>query len=266
MKVSIWRFGGIVSIAVIILFLLVEFHSTVAAESFVESQRQYPRVRTARKNAGEKNINLLTKSGIDTNSFRIFIQAFKLEKELELWASDCDTCPHKLIKTYPFASSCGILGPKRAQGDMQIPEGFYFINRFNPKSKFHLSLGIDYPNRSDRIRTRADNPGGDIFIHGNRVTIGCIPLGDAAIEELYLFAVDSRNSGQDKIRVFIFPCRFDDASNKETLQKYRSRSENVSRLWDELKSGYDYFKKTDIPPKFKIDSTGAYRVLGADWR
>ena len=81
----------------------------------------------------------------------------------------------------------------------------YYIDRFNPNSTYHLSLGISYPNSADKIRSKGLNPGGDIFIHGKCVTIGCLPMTDEIIERIYLLAIYSKDSGQKQIPVSIFP-------------------------------------------------------------
>lgn len=78
----------------------------------------------------------------------------------------------------------GTLGPKRMEGDYQMPEGFYYINEFKPYSNFHLALGINYPNASDKVLSDARRPGGDIYIHGGCVSTGCIAISDQPIEEL----------------------------------------------------------------------------------
>jgi len=96
-----------------------------------------------------------------------------------------------LIKTYPFTAYSGQLGPKLKEGDKQIPEGIYKIAYLNPNSAYHLSLKINYPNEFDKSKTKFSDKkkmGGDIFIHGKAVTIGCIPIGDLAIEELFVLA------------------------------------------------------------------------------
>ena len=89
-------------------------------------------------------------------------------------------------------------GHKRFQGDERTPEGLYTIDRRNPQSRFHLSLGISYPNARDRAYAAqyGRSPGGDIFIHGQPTgyrgpplrgdwTDGCIALTNAEIEELW---------------------------------------------------------------------------------
>ena len=90
-----------------------------------------------------------------------------------------------MIKSYPFTGFSGGLGPKLREGDGQIPEGVYAIEYLNPNSQFHLSVKLDYPNVFDKADGR-DRLGFDIFIHGGSATIGCIPIGDAGIEEVFL--------------------------------------------------------------------------------
>ena len=82
----------------------------------------------------------------------------------------------------------GKLGPKNQQGDLQIPEGVYRASVLNPNSSYYLSIGVNYPNQNDRkrgLKKKISNLGGDIFIHGRSVTIGCVPVGDHYIEELF---------------------------------------------------------------------------------
>lgn len=103
------------------------------------------------------------------------------------------------LKTYSIALGFAPQGDKMQEGDGKTPEGTFKINRRNPQSKFHLSLGLDYPQPDDIKRARAAgvSPGGDIFIHGqpNRVsdgmmipgdwTAGCIAVTNAQIRELW---------------------------------------------------------------------------------
>jgi murein L,D-transpeptidase YafK len=102
----------------------------------------------------------------------------------------------------------GAMGPKRMEGDYQVPEGFYYINEFNPNSLYHLSLGLNYPNASDRILSDSSRPGNNIYIHGNCVSTGCIPISDVPIEELYYIASNVKAQGQDFIPVHVFPVRY----------------------------------------------------------
>ena len=108
----------------------------------------------------------------------MLFRAFKKEALLELWASEDAENSYALVHTYAICATSGVLGPKRKFGDIQVPEGFYELDWFNPQSNFFLSLHISYPNSADWILVSHANPGGDIFLHGNCVTIGCIPITD----------------------------------------------------------------------------------------
>ncbi len=119
----------------------------------------------------------------------LFLRAFKRERVLEVWARGGADRGRVLVWSFPLCAGSGGLGPKRREGDAQIPEGIYRIERFNPWSRFHLSLGLNYPNPQDRARAGADNPGSDIFIHGDCVSIGCLAIEDDPIERLYLVSV-----------------------------------------------------------------------------
>jgi murein L,D-transpeptidase YafK len=103
------------------------------------------------------------------------------------------------LRSYRIALGFTPVGDKERQGDGRTPEGVFRIDRRNASSAFHLSLGLNYPQRDDVIRARAGgySPGGDIFIHGQPNasagkatlrrdwTAGCIAVADAEIEELW---------------------------------------------------------------------------------
>lgn len=102
----------------------------------------------------------------------------------------------QVLEAYKIGLGGKSVGDKQFEGDGKTPEGVYFINRRNPNSAYHLSLGISYPNDADRAEATAlgKEPGGDIFIHGrdgkNRGrgkdwTVGCIAVKDGKIEEIY---------------------------------------------------------------------------------
>ena len=115
---------------------------------------------------------------------RIFV--FKNERSVEVHAPGW-----KEPRIYPMTAFSGTLGPKLREGDGQIPEGVYGIEYLNPNSSYYLSLKVSYPNASDRKRAKADGRtklGGDIMIHGKAVTIGCVPVGDDAIEDIFCLA------------------------------------------------------------------------------
>lgn len=177
----------------------------------------------------------------------VYLRYFKWEKELELWAGVPDR-PLTRIRSYPALGSSGELGPKRREGDFQIPEGLYRIDRFNPRSRFHLSLGIDYPRPEDLARAGNDPPGGDIFIHGGAVTVGCIPIGDEAIEELYLIARDARVAHSASIPVHLFPCRMDGAG-MEFLRPLGAGQPELGEFWAALREHFLAFEATQRIPE-----------------
>ena len=114
---------------------------------------------------------------------KLRILVFKNERSVEVHAPGW-----KAPRVYPMTAFSGTLGPKLREGDGQIPEGIYGIGYLNPNSSYYLSLKVTYPNASDRARAKADgrtNLGGDIMIHGKAVTIGCVPVGDDAIEDIF---------------------------------------------------------------------------------
>jgi L,D-transpeptidase catalytic domain len=175
---------------------------------------------------------------------QLLLRAFKDEKMIEVWAGASSKATLKLIKKYPILAASGTAGPKRQRGDMQVPEGWYTVNRFNPSSLFHLSLGINYPNRSDLTRAINNDPGDDIFIHGNRVSAGCMAMGDPAIEEIFTLARLAKN----RISVLILPSRL------------RPTDLDHSTLYGQLYAINRSFMVSHKMPSVSIDGNGNYRV------
>ncbi|HLF36162.1 MAG TPA: L,D-transpeptidase family protein [Cyclobacteriaceae bacterium] len=224
---------------------------------FKSEQLKYSRVRQAYRENEDAVKALLKQQSISPENLEIFLRIFKRPGIIELWGRNKENKTFTRLKEYKFCATSGDLGPKRKQGDYQIPEGFYFIDRFNPTSNFYLSLGINYPNQSDLILGDSQNPGGDIFIHGNCVTIGCIPITDPLIRELYVFAVEAKNHGQDKISVHIFPDLLDDGNFERLCAEYAG-DRNLEGFWSNLKESYDYFKSNRSIPSVEISAEGRY--------
>ena len=216
-------------------------------DSHKGDQLRYSRVRQAYADKEEEVKSLLLNRGLEIKGLQLYLRAFKQEKELELWGRNTSESQYRLIKTYAVCRTSGKPGPKRKQGDLQIPEGFYHINRFNPASNFYLSLGLNYPNKSDRILGVKDNLGGDIFIHGACVTIGCLPITDAEIKELYVFCIEAVDGGQQKMPVTIFRTILDGAEYERLKTKYIGDDDKLN-LWADLKKGYDYFNENKQLP------------------
>jgi murein L,D-transpeptidase YafK len=115
-----------------------------------------------------------------------------------------------------------------------VPEGFYELDWFNPQSNFYLSLHVSYPNESDRILGSRTNPGGDIFLHGNCVTIGCLPITDDGIKEVYWLAVLAHTAGQTRLPIEIFPARLTD-HELDQLSSERRGEPQVVEFWENLR-------------------------------
>jgi murein L,D-transpeptidase YafK len=232
----------------------------LSGPDFKREQLRYPRVRAASAEKLESVKKLFAARKLPFPPIRLLIRIFKADKQLELWSSASDAAGYQLVKTYPICSSSGKLGPKRQEGDLQVPEGFYFIDSFNPQSNFFLSMRVNYPNESDRILGVKGDLGGLIYIHGNCVTIGCVPITDDGIKELYLVAVEARAAGQTKIPVHIFPTRLDAAGMDRlaVLAKDSSDKETLLAFWKNLQPGYEYFEKNRLLPKVTVDKKGRY--------
>ena len=202
---------------------------------------------TARVNVEAKLRRYAKVAGVTYPPSQIMIRAFKGEKKLEVWGGDSATAPLKRLVQYQILAASGASGPKRQAGDRQVPEGWYHVDRFNPNSAFHLSLGLNYPNASDRQLSTAANLGSDIFIHGNQVSIGCMAMGDRAIEEIYTMARQAKN----RVAVLILPSK--------TMPAEDSNHDHRS-LWAQIYSVNSAFTKSNILPKVSIDSKGNYKV------
>ena len=96
------------------------------------------------------------------------------------------------------------------------------------------------------MRTGAlDNPGSDIYIHGGCFTVGCIPLTDDKIKEVYLLAVIAKNCGQNNIPVNIFPFKMNERNMKIYSEKFPEQLE----FWQSLQKGYLAFENKKTLPK-----------------
>jgi len=247
------------------IFLLFLTSPAVAQNTFKNEQDHFPRVRQARENCEQSIDSIFRAKGLDYPPEEILIVACKKERLVDLWARPDTSEAFFIIKQYPFTAFSGTLGPKRKQGDLQIPEGFYIINHFNPYSNFHLSMKISYPNKSDSILGKRGSLGDEIRIHGSFVTIGCIPIGDEAIEELYIICVDMKSKGQHSIPVYIFPGMMDE-QNWSGLKNIAGQDSVLFKFWDNLRKGYDLFSATHRKLIFQIDSQGEYVFTGTHAR
>lgn len=202
------------------------------------------RVKEAEQRIGERMKNELADKTLESGS-PVFIRAFKEERELELYVESKSTGKYELFRTYPVAAASGVLGPKLAEGDRQVPEGFYFTGSrsMNPNSTFHLSFNIGFPNEYDRAHGRT---GSFIMIHGSNVSIGCLAMTDEKIEEIYSLCQAALDAGQPFFRVHIFPFRM-------TPERMAKAAESPHLpFWENLRTGYDLFEENRIPPNVTV--------------
>lgn len=134
--------------------------------------------------------------------------AFKDARRLEVYARATRGAPWRFLRDYDVRGASGVLGPKLAEGDNQVPEGVYRAEFLNANSRFHLSIRLNYPNEFDRaqgVRDGRTNLGSDIMIHGSSWSVGCLAMGDEAAEELFVLAA---LVGKDNVRIVVSPTDF----------------------------------------------------------
>jgi len=241
------------------LFSVMMLSSTAVGSdtnSFEAYQHSFSRVRNAYEENQESVLAALQAKSLSAENLRIYFRGLKKEKILQLWAWN-DSFPAKLYREYPICEISGKLGPKRRQGDLQVPEGFYHIQVFNPQSNYHLSLGINYPNPSDLVHSGAQKAGGDIYIHGQCSSSGCLAMGNEAINEIYVIAVMAKASGQDSIPVHLFPFRMSN-TNLSLFKMAAGSNTKLASFWDSLFPAYLYFEENKKVPAVEIDSEGNY--------
>jgi hypothetical protein len=132
-------------------------------------------------------------AGVDYPPADLTFIAIKDQARLEVWGAGPDGAP-RFVRDYPVLAASGGAGPKLREGDLQVPEGIYRIDWLNPNSAYHLSMHIDYPNAFDKAHAVDDGRtelGGAIMVHGSDVSIGCLAMGDPAIEELFVLVADA---------------------------------------------------------------------------
>ena len=237
---------------------LIAISSAQAQSGFEIRQRKFPRVSHTYKFRSAEILWKLKSAGLSKNNFRMLLMAAKENAELRIFAGENRPGAKLfLLESYRICAGSGIPGPKNCQGDGQVPEGFYHISRFNPESLYHLALEISYPGKADVIRSDCRNPGSAIMIHGKCVTIGCLPMTDSAIEEIYLYAVTAAGNGQQKIPVYLFPAWPD---SREFSRLLKTHSENTSLIdfWQNLADGFRIFTANSLPLQVSVTPSGRY--------
>ncbi|MEZ5816863.1 MAG: murein L,D-transpeptidase family protein [Hyphomicrobiaceae bacterium] len=179
----------------------------------------------------------------------VFLRIFKETNELEVWVRKDG--PYRKFRTYAICAYSGALGPKLKEGDGQSPEGFYRVSlaSLNPKSSYHLSFNLGFPNAFDRAHGRT---GSFLMVHGRCVSIGCYAMTDPTIEEIYVMVEASLQGARGSIvPVHIFPFRM----SAENMRRHAASP--WLAFWENLKDAYDVFEASRIPPKVTV-SAGRY--------
>lgn len=232
----------------------------VNAYSFISYQKTFTRPSEAMQRKEDTLQKQFEAKKLKWPAKYIYIRSFKYDSQLEVWVKNEAREQFQLFKTYKVCALAGTLGPKRMEGDYQVPEGFYYINEFNPKSNYYLSLGINYPNVSDKVLSDSLRPGSEIYIHGSCVTVGCIPIRDEQIDELYILAAHAKDQGQDFIPVHIFPIRFNVERSVKYLENLSKDDAGLRKFAARLEDAFDYFDKYKQLPVVMIDDKGEYII------
>ena len=164
----------------------------------------------------------------------LYLRVFKSESVLEVWESTGRE--YSLVEAFTILAWSGELGPKLVEGDLQAPEGFYEVTAesLNPRSTFHRSFDLGFPNEHDRSLGRTGN---HLMVHGGSESVGCYAIGDEAIEHLYAM-VEAATTDGGVVPVHCFPFRL----TAENLA-VRGDSEWID-FWRELARTYLWFEET----------------------
>jgi murein L,D-transpeptidase YafK len=227
---------------------------------FLDNQKSYPKISEMMIREDDTLQKQFAAKQLVWPARFVYIRSFKYDSEMEVWVKNKQNEKYRLFKTYKICALAGSLGPKRMAGDYQVPEGFYYINEFNPRSLYHLSLGLNYPNASDRMLCDLSQPGGDIYIHGSCVTTGCIPITDGQIEELYVLAAHAKDMGQDFIPVHIFPVNFNNTRSVAYLNHFLANFNEFVPFEKSMQNAYFYFEKNRQVPPVIVNTKGEYVI------
>lgn len=232
--------------------------SAYSQNSFVEFQRSPYKMSEVFNRMEDSVKKQFEKQKLSWPPQSMYVRSFKYDKQLEVWVKGDSSRHYKLFKTYMVCMQSGSTGPKRIEGDYQVPEGFYYINEFNANSNYHLSLGLNYPNASDRILSDAQRPGNSIYIHGNCVSTGCIAIMDGPIEELYIIASNVKANGQEFIPVHVFPVRYNVKRSFDFLKASIKNNSYLQEFNTNIKTVFDYFEAKKQLPVIMVNRKGEY--------
>ena len=240
----------------------VHIASAPGGSGFISEQLRFGRVRSAMNTKRVGLEDAFRELGLEFPPQGVYVRVFKAEREVEVWVRGRGSERYVRLRRYPICQVSGALGPKRGEGDRQMPEGFYQIESFNPQSDYHLSLRVNYPNSSDRLLGRSSRLGGDIYLHGGCSTVGCVPVTDEHIRELYWLSVEARSAGVRRIPVHIFPTRMDPIG-MAWLEPFGATRADLGPFWEELRAGYEFFERHRRVPGVIVEADGRYSIVDA---
>ncbi|MGF7158437.1 murein L,D-transpeptidase YafK [Rhodoligotrophos appendicifer] len=193
----------------------------------------------AMKPLSEEARALLAAKGLKPGA-AMYVRIFKQESEFEVWMAN-GSGTYTFFKTYNVCNWSGDLGPKVKEGDRQAPEGYYVVTpaQMNPKSAYHLSFNIGYPNAFDKAN---DRTGTALMVHGGCRSAGCYAMTDDAVSEIFALAREAFIAGQREFPISAYPFKMtaDNMAFRKTNKWYP--------FWANLKQGYDFFEKHQYPP------------------
>ena len=182
----------------------------------------------------------------------MLLRVFKQEREVEVWVQPEDQQTFVLFRIFPICFYSGKLGPKVKEGDMQSPEGFYFVGpaQMRAKSQYHRAIDFAFPNDYDAAQGYT---GTELLIHGNCVSSGCYAMTDPFVEQLYELGSATAATAAQGFWIHAFPFHM-------TAEALAGQQDSPwLGFWQQLKAGYDAFETSRIPPHIRVDG-GRYVV------
>ena len=182
----------------------------------------------------------------------MLLRVFKQEREVEVWVQPEDQQTFVLFRIFPICFYSGKLGPKVKEGDMQSPEGFYFVGpaQMRAKSQYHRAIDFAFPNDYDAAQGYT---GTELLIHGNCVSSGCFAMTDPFVEQLYELGSATAATAAQGFWIHAFPFHM-------TAEALAGQQESPwFGFWQQLKAGYEAFETSRIPPHIRVDG-GRYVV------
>jgi murein L,D-transpeptidase YafK len=173
----------------------------------------------------------------------IYLRIFKLDSELELWVEKGGHFVR--FATYPICLWSGRLGPKLKEGDKQAPEGFYTVafEQLNPNSRMYRSFSLGFPNAYDQAHGRT---GSFLMVHGGCASVGCYAVTHPVVDEIWRLVTAALDKGQPRFAVHAFPFRMTESN------LMLRRGSEWDGFWADLKTGYDLFERSHIPPVVSV--------------